>query len=493
MPETLQFLIRHGYLILFSVVFVEQAGFPVASVPVLLGVGALSADGRFSFGAALLLALAACLPADTIWYELGKRRGYKVLNLLCRISLEPDTCVERTTGSFSRHGKGTLVVAKFVPGLSAVATPMAGLMKMRLGRFLLLDSLGAALWAGVYLTLGVVFRSELERIAAIVARTGASLAAVLICAIGGYFAWKWIGRRRYLRKIAMARISRKSCGAAWRLERNSQFSICATPRKSRRTAPRCRERYALRPSSWRHGIRKSRATGISCCIALDRTKPLAPVWRSDSERMESPASIRWRVAMRRGARRDIRSKPARRKSSHTCLKRKARRSTTCVWRRRAPPATSLASEFHFHPAAAGLLFETVTTGRQSSSSSGEDDAYKHADIRRSAGPQAVGGNFGPLRAETQRLRLKDSSEHLHTSGSSVDTIPRSKLWHFRPNSSRIGNLAPHCGGTRELHDTLPPPQGTPIPQRRTPRRRPGFASILRRLRRNLLQIPTGCA
>ncbi len=148
-PATLQFLIRHGYLILFGVVFLEQAGLPVASVPVLLGIGALSADGRFSFGFALLVTLAACLPADAIWYQLGRRRGFKVLRVLCKISLEPETCVERTTNSFTRHGMGTLIIAKFVPGLSAVATPMAGLMKMRPSQFLLLDALGAALWGNL--------------------------------------------------------------------------------------------------------------------------------------------------------------------------------------------------------------------------------------------------------------------------------------------------------------------------------------------------------
>jgi membrane protein DedA with SNARE-associated domain len=207
MTEVLQFLIRHGYAILFSVIFVEQAGLPVASVPVLLGVGALSADGYFSFGAALLLALLACLPADVVWYELGRRRGYKVLRLLCRISLEPDSCVDRSTSVFSRYGMGTIIVAKFIPGMGAVVTPMAGLMRMSPARFLLLDGAGAALWASVYLTLGVIFRRELERIAALVSRTGVSLAVVVICAIGGYLGWKWLGRRRYLRKLEMARIS----------------------------------------------------------------------------------------------------------------------------------------------------------------------------------------------------------------------------------------------------------------------------------------------
>ncbi|HEV3202604.1 MAG TPA: VTT domain-containing protein [Bryobacteraceae bacterium] len=207
MTEVLQFLIRHGYAILFGFVFVEQAGLPVASVPLLLGIGALSADGRFSFAVALLVALAASLPADVVWYEMGRRKGYRVLRLLCRISLEPDTCVQSATCVFRRHGMGTLILAKFIPGMGVVTTPMAGMMGMPPVRFLLLDGTGAALWAGLYLALGVVFRRQLEDVAAVVARTGASLVAVLICAVGGYLGWKWLGRRRYLRKLGMARIT----------------------------------------------------------------------------------------------------------------------------------------------------------------------------------------------------------------------------------------------------------------------------------------------
>jgi membrane protein DedA with SNARE-associated domain len=207
MKETLEFVIRHGYLFLFGLVFLEQAGLPVASVPVLLGVGALSADGRFSFAVALLVALSASLPADVAWFEMGRSKGYRVLRLLCRISLEPDTCVQSATGVFRRYGMGTLVLAKFIPGMGIVTTPMAGVMGMPLTRFLLLDGTGAALWAALYLGLGVVFRRQLEDVAAVVSRTGVSLAAVVIGAIGGYLGWKWLGRRRYVRKLAMARIT----------------------------------------------------------------------------------------------------------------------------------------------------------------------------------------------------------------------------------------------------------------------------------------------
>ena len=111
MHDALEFLLRHGYATLFVVVFLEQTGFPIPSPPFLLGVGALAAEGRFSLAAALVVALAASLPADAVWYQLGRLRGYGVLRVLCRISLEADNCVSRTTGAFHRHGPGTLVVA----------------------------------------------------------------------------------------------------------------------------------------------------------------------------------------------------------------------------------------------------------------------------------------------------------------------------------------------------------------------------------------------
>jgi membrane protein DedA with SNARE-associated domain/rhodanese-related sulfurtransferase len=179
----------------------------VPSVPVLLGVGALSSDGFFSFPASLLIALSACLPADGVWYHLGRSRGYGVLRVLCRLSLEAETCVSRTTSVFHRYGSKPLLVAKFIPGLSTVAPPLAGMMNIPVHRFLLLDGLGATFWAGAYLGLGFVFRRQLEEVAAIVAHTGASLAIVIVGGFGGYLAWKWVDRQRFLHRLNMARLT----------------------------------------------------------------------------------------------------------------------------------------------------------------------------------------------------------------------------------------------------------------------------------------------
>src|SRR5262245_10170698 len=172
MTDATEFLLTYGYALLFACVLAEQIGLPVPAVPVLLGVGALAGSGRMSVWVALGLALLASLPPDLIWYELGRRRGSWVLGVLCRLSLEPDSCVRRTETVFLRYGRRTLLFAKFLPGLSTVAPPLAGIVGIRPGQFLLLDSLGALIWSGTWIALGYLFSGAIERVAAEVARLG---------------------------------------------------------------------------------------------------------------------------------------------------------------------------------------------------------------------------------------------------------------------------------------------------------------------------------
>ena len=139
MTDTVDVLSQYGYALLFVVVLAEQIGLPIPAVPVLLGVGALSGAGRMSAPLAFAAALAASLPPDIVWYELGRRRGGRVLGVLCRISLEPDSCVRRTENLFQRRGRSALLIAKFVPGLSTVAPPLAGLVGIARWQFVLLE------------------------------------------------------------------------------------------------------------------------------------------------------------------------------------------------------------------------------------------------------------------------------------------------------------------------------------------------------------------
>src|SRR6202166_801730 len=135
MHRTLEFLLHHGYVVLLGWVFAEQIGLPLPSMPLLLAAGALAGTGHLSFFASLLYVMLAALAADSIWYQLGRRKGIRVLQLLCRISLEPDSCVRRTEISFARNGPRVLLGAKFIPGLNAMAAPLAGIIKMGWRKF----------------------------------------------------------------------------------------------------------------------------------------------------------------------------------------------------------------------------------------------------------------------------------------------------------------------------------------------------------------------
>ena len=207
MHGLLEFLLRHGYLVLLVWVFAEQGGLPIPSIPLLLAAGALAGTGRLNLMTALLCCLVAALAADTIWYRLGKRNGIKVLQLLCRISLEPDSCVRRTEGLFEKQGARSLLFAKFLPGLNTVATPLAGIFHMKFRKFLLFDALGSLLWAGSFLLMGFIFSGEIERIAEHAERLGSGLFVLLIGVLAVYIVYKYIARQNFLRNLRVARIS----------------------------------------------------------------------------------------------------------------------------------------------------------------------------------------------------------------------------------------------------------------------------------------------
>ena len=206
MREILQFLIAHGYTILFFWVMAEQIGLPLPSAPMLLAAGALAGAGRMNIRSAVLLAMIAALTADSLWYELGKRRGARVLTFLCRISLEPDSCVRRTQNLFTKYGARALLAAKFVPGLGSIATPLAGISRVSWPRFLLFDAVGTLLWAGAFTEAGYLFSDRLEKTAIYAAGFGASLSVLLFGSPAAYILWKYFERRRYMRGLRMARI-----------------------------------------------------------------------------------------------------------------------------------------------------------------------------------------------------------------------------------------------------------------------------------------------
>jgi|SRR5215472_6331169 len=207
MHRAFEFLIHHGHGVLLAWVFVEQVGVPVPAMPLLLAAGALAGTGRMNYFAALFFSTLGAVAADSIWFQLGRHRGIKILQLLCRISLEPDSCVRRTEGIFSKQGARSLLVAKFVPGLGLVTPPLAGIFHMRFRRFLLFDGLGSMFWAGAYLGLGYAFSGQIERVAAYLASMGGWLLVLLVGTLAAYIAYKYVARQRFLRELRIARIT----------------------------------------------------------------------------------------------------------------------------------------------------------------------------------------------------------------------------------------------------------------------------------------------
>jgi membrane protein DedA with SNARE-associated domain len=195
-----------SYLTLFAFVLAEQIGLPIPAVPLLLGVGALAGTGRMSALAALATALVASLPPDIVWYELGRARGKRVLDVICRLSLEPDSCVRRTENLFMRQGRWALLIAKFLPGLSTIAPPLAGIVGLARAPFLLLDTLGALVWAGAWILLGYVSSSALTPLLALASRLGRWGLAAAGGGLAGYVLIKLVRRRLFLQSLRVARI-----------------------------------------------------------------------------------------------------------------------------------------------------------------------------------------------------------------------------------------------------------------------------------------------
>lgn len=167
--------------------------------------------GKLSLMGILLCGLLGCLLADVAWFQLGKRRGARILRFICRISLEPDSCVRKTENLFVKFGLRSLLVAKFIPGLNAVAAPMAGASGVSIARFMAFDSLGALLWIGAYVGIGYVFTDQLEIAASYALQLGSWLIYFIVGSLAAWIAWKFFQRRRTLRELNVARIT------AWEL------------------------------------------------------------------------------------------------------------------------------------------------------------------------------------------------------------------------------------------------------------------------------------
>jgi membrane protein DedA with SNARE-associated domain/rhodanese-related sulfurtransferase len=186
-------LTGHGIWVVLGLVLASGAGLPLPAPPVLLAAGVLAGAGRLSLPALLAGSLLALLATDLLWYQLGRWRGRSILGLLCRISLEPDSCVQRTEDLFARYRGGALLVSKFIPGLKTAAPPLAGLIEMPLREFALYGGAGSLLWAAAFVLPGYLFSERIARAAPV----GGWVAAAASLAFAAWLGWKILQRRRH--------------------------------------------------------------------------------------------------------------------------------------------------------------------------------------------------------------------------------------------------------------------------------------------------------
>jgi membrane protein DedA with SNARE-associated domain/rhodanese-related sulfurtransferase len=197
---------HHTYSLLFGWVLLEQGGIPIPTVPVMLALGTMSAAHRMHVALALPLAVLACLISDSAWFFLGRRYGSRILDILCRFSMEAATCVSRTEGHVQKRGAVTLLFAKFVPGLSTMAPPIAGQAGISYPVFLAYDAAGSTIWAGGWLFAGRFFGDLAKRsqdLFGVLEHFGVLVVAAMIV---GVLVYRYVKREQFLRELRGLRL-----------------------------------------------------------------------------------------------------------------------------------------------------------------------------------------------------------------------------------------------------------------------------------------------
>jgi membrane protein DedA with SNARE-associated domain/rhodanese-related sulfurtransferase len=207
MPDLIDLVFQYGAVLVFAATLAARIGAPVPAAPVLAVAGAAAVSAQGSLVTLLAAAVVANLLGDGLWFWAGRRYGYQVLKLLCRISMSPDSCVRQSEAFIGRWGGSSLIAAKFVPGISVVAPPMAGALGMSILAFIGFETLAALIWAGLLLALGAAFSAQIREVLALMSAFGAiALVAVTVLFLI-YLAVRYLRRRAFLREVGMSRIS----------------------------------------------------------------------------------------------------------------------------------------------------------------------------------------------------------------------------------------------------------------------------------------------
>jgi membrane protein DedA with SNARE-associated domain/rhodanese-related sulfurtransferase len=198
---------QYGLLLIFLNLLLEEGGLPVPSIPVVMVAASMAAQADYTVAGIVAAGTAGALVADIAWYRSGRRYGRRVLSLLCRVSLSPDSCVRQTESLFVKAGPLALVFAKFVPGLANVCVALAGITRVRFSTFLLLDMLGAVLYVGGVALLGVIFAGAVESVLTTLESLGRYGLLLVTGLLALYLLVRWWQRRLFMRQLRMDRVT----------------------------------------------------------------------------------------------------------------------------------------------------------------------------------------------------------------------------------------------------------------------------------------------
>lgn len=166
-------LTTYGYPILFIAICLECAALPIPGELLLLALGGLAAQGYLDPSLGVVIAALGAVLGDSLSYGAGRRWG-------------PDLIERIRVAKRWTPGPLTIIFGRFVVGARVAVAPLAGAHRVGFGRFLLFDTLGAMLWAALFVVTGYVGGVNIavvQRHWGIVTGIAAGVVAVIVVAV----------------------------------------------------------------------------------------------------------------------------------------------------------------------------------------------------------------------------------------------------------------------------------------------------------------------
>ena len=207
MNDVVALIERYGLVVVFLNMLLDQAGLPIPAYPTLMVAAALGAGDPSSAPQILAAGVAGSVIADFGWYAASRRFGRGVLGLICRVSFSPDSCVRQTETMYARVGAVALLFAKFVPGLGIVSIALSGITRVTPLVFIALDAIGSALFVGIAIGLGVIFKKAIFQVLATLSNLGLVGLGLVALALAIYMLIRFWQRQEFIRQLRMARIT----------------------------------------------------------------------------------------------------------------------------------------------------------------------------------------------------------------------------------------------------------------------------------------------